>query len=56
MSKELKDWILDYFDWWSSGHEGFIKSAERMIAFGMTEDTIKEILQDCYSAVANEFQ
>jgi uncharacterized membrane-anchored protein len=56
MSKELKTWIEDYFDWWSDGHEKFILSAEKMISAGMNEEEIKVILNDCHDAVSNEYQ
>ena len=55
--EELSRWICDELnDWWSDGHEDFETRAYRMLNFGMEVDTIKEILQDLFSAVQNEYQ
>jgi len=55
--RQLEIWICDELnDWWSNGHEAFIKSAYRMLNFGMEVDTIKEILEDCCLAVKQEYE
>ena len=56
MSKELRTWILDNFDWWSDGHEKFTEVAIFLTGLGVEEEKIKTILEDCHSAVSGEYQ
>lgn len=57
--ENLKNWIKTELpnngSWWSDGYLEFIDSAEKMLNVGMSEDSIKEILKDCYNAVCSEF-
>ncbi len=57
--ENLKTWIKTELpntgEWWSDGYLEFIDSAEKMLKAGMSEETIKEILNDCYKAVSGEF-
>ena len=57
--EDLETWILialpNNGEWWSDGYEAFVKSAEKMLKAGMDEQEIREILSDCYNAVAEEF-
>jgi hypothetical protein len=57
--EEIKNWIENELppedEWWSDGYHQFIDSAEKMHKAGMSNELIKEVLQDCYTAVANEY-
>lgn len=57
--KNLKKWIETELphngEWWSDGDEKFIDSAEKMLKVGMSEESIKEIFNDLYSAVSGEY-
>lgn len=59
ISQELRDWIMfelpEDGEWWNSGYETFIQYANFLYDEGITEDDIKEIFTDLYSAVAGEF-
>ena len=59
ISQELTDWILyklpNEGEWWNGGYTEFIKRAQFLYENGITENDIKEIFTDLYSAVAGEF-
>ena len=55
----LEQWIMEELpidgEWWHDGYDSFIESSTKMLAHGMSVEEIKEILQDLYSAVTNEY-
>ena len=60
ISKELIDFVNNKLpsdgEWWDSDNKAkFHKACGTMLAYGMSIVTIKEILIDLYSAVADEY-
>ena len=57
--EDLKVWIERELpndgEWWNDGYVKFVSAAEQMLRAGMSEETIKSIFREIYSAVCSEF-
>lgn len=58
--KNLIEWINTELphsgEWWKCGADEFIKSAQKMLKAGMSEESIKEIFSDLFNAVVDEYE
>jgi hypothetical protein len=59
-NKELVDFVNNDLpsdgEWWCDGNKDkFHEACGTMMAYGMNNDTIKELLSNLYSAVSSEY-
>ncbi len=59
ISAELQIWIVQGLpidgEWYTTGYEVFLSKANKMKSLGVSEEDIKEILEELYHAVTQEY-